>query len=107
MDPIDGTMGFLRGGQYAVCLGLLQDGEVVLGVMGCPNLPVDYHNPEGEKGVIFVAVKGQGAFQVRLPPFFLLTPCRLTIFSSAVAQFARLVPHQHGPHFLPLLGLLL
>lgn len=33
--------------------------------MGCPNLPVDFKNPEGEKGVIFVAVKGEGAFQVR------------------------------------------
>lgn len=32
--------------------------------MGCPNLPLDPKNPEGEKGAIFVAVKGQGAFQV-------------------------------------------
>jgi len=65
LDPIDGTKGFLRKGQYAVCLALLQDGKPVLGVMGCPNLPVDYNNPEGEKGVVFVAEKGQGAFQVR------------------------------------------
>lgn len=35
-----------------------------MGVMGCPNLPVNPKEPEGEKGVIFVAVKGQGAFQV-------------------------------------------
>ncbi|KZZ91424.1 3'(2'),5'-bisphosphate nucleotidase [Moelleriella libera RCEF 2490] len=41
IDPIDGTKGFLRGGQYAVCLGLLVDGQVRLGVLGCPNLPVD------------------------------------------------------------------
>lgn len=34
--------------------------------MGCPNLPLDPKNPEGEKGAIFVAVKGQGAFQVSL-----------------------------------------
>jgi len=65
LDPIDGTKGFLRGGQYAVCLGLIEDGEVVLGVMGCPNLPVDPKQPEGDKGALFVAVKGQGAFQVR------------------------------------------
>ena len=25
--------------QYAVCLGMLQDGQVELGVLGCPNLP--------------------------------------------------------------------
>jgi len=72
LDPIDGTKGFLRGGQYAVCLGLLVDGVPTLGVIGCPNLPVDDQAPldatigqdaddkEG-KGVLFSAVKGQGA----------------------------------------------
>ena len=39
LDPIDGTKGFLRGGQYAVCLALLIDARVELGVIGCPNLP--------------------------------------------------------------------
>lgn len=28
LDPIDGTKGFLRGGQYAVCLALNEDGDV-------------------------------------------------------------------------------
>ncbi|KAF1845178.1 3(2),5-bisphosphate nucleotidase HAL2 [Cucurbitaria berberidis CBS 394.84] len=72
LDPIDGTKGFLRGGQYAVCLGLLVDGVPTVGVIGCPNLPVDDQAPldsstgqdaddkEG-KGVLFGAVKGQGA----------------------------------------------
>lgn len=64
LDPIDGTKGFLRGGQYAVCLGLIENGQVVVGVMGCPNLPVDPKRPEGDKGALFVAVRGQGAFQV-------------------------------------------
>ncbi|KAL1880581.1 hypothetical protein VTK73DRAFT_5386 [Phialemonium thermophilum] len=74
IDPIDGTKGFLRGGQYAVCLALLVDGEVEVGVLGCPNLPVDDSAPldadiganatdeEGSRGVIFAAVRGQGAF---------------------------------------------
>lgn len=39
LDPIDGTRGFVGMRQYAVCLGMLQDGEVALGVLGCPNLP--------------------------------------------------------------------
>lgn len=72
LDPIDGTMGFLRGGQYAVCLALMVDGEVKVGVLGCPNLPVDDSAPlsadiganatdaEGF-GVLFSAVEGQGA----------------------------------------------
>jgi 3'-phosphoadenosine 5'-phosphosulfate (PAPS) 3'-phosphatase len=40
LDPIDGTRGFVGRRQYAVCLGMLQEGEVVLGVLGCPNLPL-------------------------------------------------------------------
>lgn len=72
LDPIDGTKGFLRGGQYAVCLALLVDGDVQVGVLGCPNLPVDDSaqltenigadatDAEG-KGVLFSAVQGQGA----------------------------------------------
>ncbi|KAJ3355469.1 hypothetical protein HDU83_003447 [Entophlyctis luteolus] len=63
LDPIDGTKGFLRGEQYAVCLALVVDGQVELGVIGCPNLPVDWDYPKGDKGAIFVATRGQGAFQ--------------------------------------------
>ena len=63
MDPIDGTKGFLRGGQYAVCLALIVDGIVQLGVVGCPNLPVNHTKPDGERGALFIAVRGQGAFQ--------------------------------------------
>ena len=51
LDPIDGTKGFLRGDQYAIALALIEHGEVVLGVLGCPNLP----NPDGSVGAIFVA----------------------------------------------------
>ena len=39
VDPIDGTRGFVRGGQYAVCLAWIADGRPQLAVMGCPNLP--------------------------------------------------------------------
>ena len=72
LDPIDGTKGFLRGGQYAVCLAFMVDGDVKVGVLGCPNLPVDDSAPlsadagvdqtdsEG-KGVLFSAVAGHGA----------------------------------------------
>ena len=40
LDPVDGTKGFLRNEQYAVALALIEDGEVVLAVIGCPNLPL-------------------------------------------------------------------
>lgn len=54
LDPIDGTKGFLRGDQYAIALALVDAGEVVLGVLGCPNLP----NPDGSRGAIFAATAG-------------------------------------------------
>jgi 3'(2'), 5'-bisphosphate nucleotidase len=54
LDPIDGTKGFLRGEQYAIALALIDDGEVILGVLGCPNLA----NPDGSIGAIFAATEG-------------------------------------------------
>jgi 3'(2'), 5'-bisphosphate nucleotidase len=57
LDPIDGTKGFLRGEQYAIALGLIENGRVVLGVLGCPNLP----GPDGKQGCLLTAVRGQGA----------------------------------------------
>ncbi|MBW2270028.1 MAG: 3'(2'),5'-bisphosphate nucleotidase [Deltaproteobacteria bacterium] len=57
LDPIDGTKGFLRGDQYAVALGLIEDGEVVLGVLGCPNLS----SPDGGRGGLFSGVAGGDA----------------------------------------------
>ncbi|MSR15662.1 MAG: 3'(2'),5'-bisphosphate nucleotidase [Gammaproteobacteria bacterium] len=65
LDPIDGTKGFLRGGQYAISLAYLVDGEVVLGVLGCPNLGADFTraftNPD-PIGTVFFAERGRGAF---------------------------------------------
>ncbi len=45
LDPIDGTKGFLRGGQYAVSLAFIENGEVTLGVLGCPNMSADLRLP--------------------------------------------------------------
>jgi 3'(2'), 5'-bisphosphate nucleotidase len=63
LDPIDGTKGFLRGGQYAVCLALIDNGHVQLGVIGCPNLTRNIHDESSGRGSMFIAVHGQGAFQ--------------------------------------------
>jgi 3'(2'), 5'-bisphosphate nucleotidase len=62
LDPIDGTKGFLRGEQYAVALGLLEDGAVTLGVLGCPNL----EGPDGRPGALLAAVRGEGAWVLPL-----------------------------------------
>jgi HAL2 family 3'(2'),5'-bisphosphate nucleotidase len=60
IDPIDGTKGFLRKEQYAIALALIDHGQVVLGVLGCPNYAFDPDQPSGP-GSIFYSVKGQGA----------------------------------------------
>lgn len=77
LDPIDGTKGFLRGGQYAVCLALLVDARVELGIIGCPNLPImpspspspsTTDTTNDDKGALFIAVRGHGAHQLPLSP---------------------------------------
>ena len=66
VDPIDGTKGFIRGDQYAVALALLEQNEVVLAVLGCPNLPLVSLESFNEEGCIFVAVMGEGAVMMGL-----------------------------------------
>lgn len=60
LDPIDGTKGFLRGDQYAVALALVDCGEVKVAALACPALPVDMDRVDGDCGVLFVAVRGEG-----------------------------------------------
>ena len=88
LDPIDGTRGFLRGrkpgGQYAIALALLHNGVPVIGVLGCPNLPVvdddddndmswkedeTLDNNQSTRGCIFVAVQGGGCYQLPVVPY--------------------------------------
>ena len=60
IDPIDGTKGFLRGDQYAVALALINGGQVVLGVLGCPNLVIHGFGSH-DAGTLFVALKEEGS----------------------------------------------
>jgi hypothetical protein len=75
LDPIDGTRGFTAGRQYAVCLGMLKDGQMKLGILGCPNLPLGRRviqvdaEPMDDAGMrrdcvgaVFAAVRGFGAY---------------------------------------------
>ena len=62
LDPVDGTKGFLRKEQYAIALALVERGEILLGVLGCPNLPRSLGEEAGSPGgQIYVAVRGEGA----------------------------------------------
>ncbi len=62
LDPIDGTKGFLRKDQYAISLALIVDGTIQVGVLGCPNMPLDSLYPDGPRGVLAWAVRGTGSF---------------------------------------------
>jgi 3'(2'), 5'-bisphosphate nucleotidase len=65
LDPIDGTKGFIRGGQYAISLAYIDHGVVVLGIMGCPNLSADFARPFSDPdptGLIYFATQGGGAW---------------------------------------------
>ncbi|XVE87923.1 hypothetical protein DITRI_Ditri19aG0027400 [Diplodiscus trichospermus] len=79
LDPIDGTKGFVKGSQalYVVGLSLVVEGEIVLGVMGCPNWVIDtsykptndvegYKNGSSRLGIIMVAHVGCGTWIKRL-----------------------------------------
>ncbi|GAB4425896.1 MAG: 3'(2'),5'-bisphosphate nucleotidase [Anaerolineae bacterium] len=61
LDPIDGTKGFLRREQYAIALALVEGGQVQVAALACPNLLLDMARLYGAVGVLFVAVRGQGA----------------------------------------------
>ncbi|MGH7352377.1 MAG: 3'(2'),5'-bisphosphate nucleotidase, partial [Candidatus Methylomirabilales bacterium] len=98
LDPIDGTKGFLRGEQYAVALALIEDGEVVLGVLGCPNLPADPGHPGGRKGCLFSAVNGTGATMQWIDDS---TERRITvteIMDPTAASFCESVDESHSSH---------
>lgn len=60
LDPIDGTKGFLRGDQYVTALALVEEGEVVLGVLACPNL--DTCGQPSKDGSLWAAVRGEGTW---------------------------------------------
>lgn len=66
IDPIDGTRGFIRRDQYCVAVALLHRGAPVLSVLACPNLAHDPASPTGPRGVLFHAIRGQGAFAAPL-----------------------------------------
>ncbi|MDY6836954.1 MAG: 3'(2'),5'-bisphosphate nucleotidase [Thermodesulfobacteriota bacterium] len=98
LDPIDGTKGFLRGGQYAVALALVEDGEVVVGVLGCPNLPLHGGEREDEKGCLFVAVRGEGAAMRRFKDPVEQKIEVVKANRSADVQFCESVESAHSAH---------
>ena len=100
LDPIDGTKGFLRNEQYAIALALVIDGEVQVGILGCPNMPVDASAPHGPRGLLAWAVKGQGSFVQALdvPESAAARILVTTTASSVDARFCESVESGHSSH---------
>jgi 3'(2'), 5'-bisphosphate nucleotidase len=62
LDPIDGTKGFLRKAQYACALAHVENGQVQLGVLGCPNLSSELKEGFQKPGSLVAAARGEGSW---------------------------------------------
>ncbi len=94
LDPIDGTKGFLRRNQYAVALALVVEGEVMFGLLACPNLPQAWDKPATGKGCLLVAAQGEGAHMYGLNGV-LLKQIRV---AATPLRFVDSIETSHGDH---------
>jgi len=95
LDPIDGTKGLLRGGQYVTALALIANGEVVVGAIGCPRLTLG--GVSVEEGGVAVAVRGRGSWWMPLREGTELVPLRVShVRESSRARVADSVEAAHS-----------
>lgn len=95
LDPIDGTKGFLRGDQYVTALALVEEGEVVVGALGCPNLDRTMTPAPGGEGSAVLAVKGMGCYSYGMKSD---DPIRLSVSEEANPKAARLLRSYESGH---------
>jgi len=94
LDPIDGTKGLLRGGQYVVALALVVDGRVQVGAIGCPRLSLAANG--GGVGGVAVAARGRGSWWMPLEGGE-LSPLRVASTSDPrAARVAHSVEESHS-----------
>jgi 3'(2'), 5'-bisphosphate nucleotidase len=98
LDPIDGTKGFLRGDQYAVALALIEEGEVTLGVMGCPSLPLHSLQEKKRFGCLFAAVKSEGTYMRGLDDPLEMKIAVSSLSDPAEALFCESFEPSHSSH---------
>lgn len=100
LDPIDGTKGFLRNDQYAVALALVENGQVKVGALACPALPLNLNLPDDEQGVLLFAIQGEGAV---MAPLGGGSPVPIHVANEAdqaAQRFVESVEAAHGNHAL-------
>jgi len=103
LDPVDGTKGFLRGGQYAISLARIEGGEVLLGLIGCPNLSPDLGRPFTDpdpRGLIYFAGRGDGSWQIPadMPGAEPLAVRRPPVQAGATIRVCESVESAHSRH---------
>jgi 3'(2'), 5'-bisphosphate nucleotidase len=96
LDPVDGTKGFLRGGQYAVAFALVEGGVVKIGVLGCPNLAEAYREDPDGRGSLILAVRGGGAWLGQVDGEDVFKPLRVADVKNP--QGARILRSYEGGH---------
>jgi 3'(2'), 5'-bisphosphate nucleotidase len=99
LDPIDGTKGLLRGGQYVIALALVVEGQVQAGAIGCPrlSLPVGGRvERDGVEGGVALAVRGRGSWWMPLGSDE-IAPLRVSDVSEPTrARIAHSVEESHS-----------
>lgn len=96
LDPIDGTKGFLRRDQYVVALALMEDGQPILGVIGCPNLNLQGQPDLIHGGVLAYATRGGGAWLQTMDRRG--RPVKLSVSNCADPSQARFVTSVESGH---------
>ncbi|MGP1347184.1 MAG: 3'(2'),5'-bisphosphate nucleotidase [Phycisphaerales bacterium] len=104
LDPIDGTKGFLRAGQYAVSLAWIEHSRPIIGALGCPNLSTDLSHPIEEPhptGSIYLAEAGNGVYELHADDDLTAasaTPTRLRRLPRAEGQPLRMCESVEAAH---------
>ena len=64
IDPIDGTKGFINGRQFAIALSTIENFDVTMGVISCPNIIsiAEQQNISWHEGLIYFAEKELGTY---------------------------------------------
>ncbi|WP_435005704.1 3'(2'),5'-bisphosphate nucleotidase [Tundrisphaera lichenicola] len=101
LDPIDGTKGFLRRGQYAIALALIVDSRIEVAAMACPNLPAGLGVEPTGPGSLFVAVRGRGVEVIPLDDSRPASPVRVSDrIDPKLARLCESVESGHSAHDL-------
>ncbi|NLN91907.1 MAG: 3'(2'),5'-bisphosphate nucleotidase [Candidatus Hydrogenedens sp.] len=98
LDPIDGTKGYRRGGQYAVALAEVKGSQVMRGALACPALSAKEIPGLNDTGLLVFAMRGEGSW---MQPLSVMDPglaTPLQVNQCAEASQARMLRSFEAAH---------